>query len=112
MSSWQIVKKFLSPLAIHPRGTFWACFNDVLIALFVTYSVVFLQYISKAVEQQNMEIFWKRGIIWIVVVTIRTIFGIFYKAAPLSVLRNSYSYLYDLYMKKIFLGDNTKIEKL
>ena len=108
----QSIRYFFHPVRIFPWSAFFLFFFAMLMGLYNTYTVAFLEYITQALEAGDKEKF----LFWIYVILVSTIIyfflKVFYKPRVFIFRRRVKNYLDNLYLKKFILSDNNDIERI
>lgn len=106
------IKEFLDPVK-YSKFNFFASLICWLMGAFVSvYLVIFLKYITNAVQTKNWEDVKYYSIIWFILISIRFIIRTFYKIFPFGLVRDTHSSTYKNLMSIFFKWNNNEIEKI
>ena len=109
---FQSIKEFLYPIK-YSKFNFIASLICWFIWAFVsTYLVIFLKYITNAIEAQDWEKVKFHSLIFFIVITLWFVIRTFYKVFPFWFTRDIHSNIYKDLMEKYFKWNNTKIERI
>lgn len=111
-SLFQKIKEFLDPVK-YSKFNFFASLICWLIGAFVSvYLVIFLKYITNAVQSKNWEDVKFYTIVWFILISIRFLIRTFYKIFPFWLVRDTHSSTYKNLMSVFFKWNNNEIEKI
>ncbi len=111
-STFQKIKDFLYPIK-YSKFNFFASLICWLIWAFVSiYLVIFLKYITNAIQTRNWEDVKYYSIIWFILISIRFLIRTFYKIFPFWLIRDTHSSTYKNLMTAFFKWNNNEIEKI
>ncbi len=106
------IKDFMDPVK-YSKFNFFASLICWLLGAFVSvYLVIFLKYITNAVQTKNWEDVKYYSIIWFILITIRFIIRTFYKIFPFWLVRDTHASTYRNLMSVFFKWNNNEIEKI
>ncbi|MDD5770361.1 MAG: ABC transporter ATP-binding protein [Candidatus Gracilibacteria bacterium] len=109
---FQILKNFLYPIKYSKFNFIASLICSLIGALVSAYLVIFLKYITNAIEANDFEKVKLYSIICFTVITLRFIVRAFYKIFPFGFTRDIHSNIYKDTMEKYFKGNNTQIERI
>ncbi len=112
MTTRQMIKRFLEPITSSKINFFLSLCCGLMEWLVATYIVIFLKYITDAIQKNDILQVKYRAIIRSVTITLWFILRVFYKTVPFRLIRDIHSSIYASIMKVYFQGNNTKIEKI
>lgn len=111
-SIFQKIKEFLDPVK-YSKFNFFASLICWLIWAFVSvYLVVFLKYITNAIQTKSWEDVKFYTIVWFILISIRFLIRTFYKIFPFWLVRDTHASTYKNLMSVFFKWNNNEIEKI
>jgi len=109
---FQKIKNFLYPFKYAKLLTIFVVFLSFLTALVSVYIVIFLKYITRAIENNNWEQVKFYSIIWFILITIWFFIRIFYRTPYHKLFWYLYSCIYRDNINIFFKWNNNKVEKI
>ncbi|MDD3302688.1 MAG: ABC transporter ATP-binding protein [Candidatus Gracilibacteria bacterium] len=111
-SFFQKIKEFLYPIKYSKFNFVASLICGFIGALVSTYLVIFLKYITNAIEVNDWEKVKYHSIICFIVISVRFFIRTFYKIFPFGLIRDTHSSAYKDLMSVFFKGNNNEIEKI
>lgn len=111
-SFFQKIKEFLYPIKYSKFNFVASLICWFIGALVSTYLVIFLKYITNAIEVNDWEKVKYHSIICFIVISVRFFIRTFYKIFPFWLIRDTHSSTYKDLMSVFFKWNNNEIEKI